>query len=556
MVSKPGLPDTTPPSPATSDTEALSRAETFIASSSESIHMPRSSIRETASQGPLAKRCPECRARYPKDFRVCPRDATLLEEVTDEDPLLGAVVGGSYHLTRVLGEGGMGRVYEARHTRLTNKRFAVKVLHDELARHLDVLARFEREAESASTIAHPNVVDVVDVQHLPDGRPFIVSEYLDGEELGALLDRLGVLPLPAAIRIVRQLCRALGAAHAQGIVHRDMKPENVFLVGDLAAPKVKVIDFGISKQDHGSAKLTRTGMVMGTPSYMSPEQARGEDVDHRTDIYALGGILYRAVTGHKPYDGDDGAMVLTQVLTEDPLRPRAHNPDVPEPLELLIQRAMARDPSERHTTMAELEAELAQLDGPTDPLEGPVPSIPPAAIQAAQKSSSSRDKAVKTEYARQTEREIRRARPILVVVTAFGFLWIIAILVTTVTELLRYSRGMTGRLTHSEALLTLLAVLLGMLTPLALWIRYLDQRVWGNTVTSLALARRARTSLIVGLSVHGLLILLIGLVESAVLRAPAGHLHAAYAGPAALFSLFVAAGTSWYTRRQTKSRTR
>jgi len=556
MVSKTGLPDATPSSPAPSDAEALSRAETFVASSSEPNQLPPSRTRDTAAHTPNSKRCPECRTRYPKDFRVCPRDATLLEEAPDEDPLLGAVVGSSYQITRMIGEGGMGRVYEARHTRLANRRFAVKVLHDELARHTDVLARFEREAESASTIAHPNVVEVVDVQHLPDGRPFIVSEYLDGEELGALLDRLGVLPLPAAIRIVRQLCRALGAAHARGIVHRDMKPENVFLVGDLAAPKVKVIDFGISKQDHGAAKLTRTGMVMGTPSYMSPEQARGEDVDHRTDIYALGGILYRAVTGHKPYEGEDGAMVLTQVLTEEPLRPRAHNPEVPEPLELLIQRAMARDPSERHATTAELEADLAQLDGTPEPLDGPIPSIPPAAIQPRETTSSSRQKPVKTEYARQTEREIRRARPVLVLVTAFGFLWIIAILMTTVTELLRYSRGVSGRLTHSEALLTLLAVVLGMLTPLALWIRHLDQRVWGNTATSLDLARRAQASLLLGLSVHGLLVLFIGLVESAVLRAPAGHLHAAYAGPAALFSLLAAGGASLYTRRRPKRRNR
>ncbi|HEY5958440.1 MAG TPA: serine/threonine-protein kinase, partial [Polyangiaceae bacterium] len=250
--------------------DAFSSAPTFIASSMTSALSPTPPPSAVLTRPKL---CPQCNARYPKEFRVCPQDATPLEESAEEDPLIGAVLADTYHIVRLIGEGGMGRVYEALHTRLVNRKLAVKLLHDDMARQAEILTRFEREAEAASTIIHPNVVEVLDVDRLDDGRPYIVCEYLQGEELGALLDRVGTLPVETAVRIVRQICRALMAAHDRNIVHRDMKPENVFLVGDPRAPRVKVIDFGISKQNDGSSKLTRTGMVMGTPAYMAPEQA-------------------------------------------------------------------------------------------------------------------------------------------------------------------------------------------------------------------------------------------------------------------------------------------
>src|SRR5690242_12327070 len=209
--------------------------------------------------GVMPKACPSCQARYPADFKVCPRDASPLVDAPDDgsDPLLGVTLGDAYRIVRMIGEGGMGRVYEARHTRLGNKRFAVKMLHAEYARQADVVARFQREAEAASGIAHPNVVDVYDVHHTEEGLPYMVGEFLE---------RTGKIAVPLAIRIVRQLCRALGAAHARGVVHRDMKPENVFLVGNMQRPTVKIIDFGISKVgDAGGTALTRTGMIMGTP---------------------------------------------------------------------------------------------------------------------------------------------------------------------------------------------------------------------------------------------------------------------------------------------------
>ncbi len=155
----------------------------------------------------------------------------------------------------------MGRVYEARHVRLAGKRFALKLLHQDLARQPDIVARFQREAQAASTLSHPNVVGVYDVNTAPDGRPFLVAELLEGEPLGEYLSKLKKLPLGEAVRIVRQVSRALGAAHDRGIVHRDIKPENVFLVD--GGSLVKVIDFGISKVGHGNDNLTKTGTVMG-----------------------------------------------------------------------------------------------------------------------------------------------------------------------------------------------------------------------------------------------------------------------------------------------------
>jgi len=251
----------------------------------------------------------------------------------------------------------MGRVYEARHTRLHTKRFAVKLLHHELARQPEVVTRFQREAEAASVLTHPNVVGVYDVNTSADGRPYIVAEMLEGEELGNYLERLGKLPVVEAVHIVRQVCRALGAAHAHGIVHRDVKPENVFLAGPSAT--VKVLDFGISKVAENSDGLTKTGTVMGTPDYMAPEQARGDRVDARADIYAVGAILYRALTGRKPFDGMDPMAILTAVLTQEPERPSTLEPSIPLSLELIVQRTMAKSPAERFATMEALEQALA-----------------------------------------------------------------------------------------------------------------------------------------------------------------------------------------------------
>lgn len=518
--------------------DAFSSAPTFIASSVTSALSPNPPPSAVVTR---PKRCPQCDARYPKEFRVCPQDATPLEDAQEQDPLIGAILADTYHVMRLIGEGGMGRVYEAQHTRLANRKLAIKLLHDEMAHQSEILTRFEREAEAASTIAHPNVVEVLDVNRLEDGRPYIVCEFLEGEEFGALLDRVGTLPVETAVRIVRQICRALMAAHDRGIVHRDVKPENVFLVGDPRAPRVKVIDFGISKQSDGSSKLTRTGMIMGTPAYMAPEQARGEHVDHRADIYAVGGILYRAVTGQKPYDGEDGAQVLTLVLTEEPKRPRTVTSTVPEGLELVIQRAMARLPDDRYATMAELEAELAELDPGSGSVDGSLPSIAPPCLPTDGSAQPNRPRAAKTQHAMRAQREIRSARPVLVLSTLVGYVWLVAAISTAAADALRWTRGLQGRITDSEAILVLLVAVIATITPVGLWVRHLERRVWRNTVTSVAFARRARASLAFALSTYGVLALAMNLMESLVLRQVAGQIQAAYSAPAIVLSMVAGA---------------
>ena len=177
--------------------------------------------------------CPICDQRYPADFKVCPRDAAKLEDAEgqDDDPLLGTVVGEAFRIVRPIGEGGTARVYEARHVRLESKRFAIKVLHGYFASQANVVARFAREAEAASAIRHPGIVEVHDVDRMADGRPYLVTELLEGEDFGSLLKARGKVPIPFAVRVARKVCQALSAAHAAGIVHRDLKPENIFLIG-------------------------------------------------------------------------------------------------------------------------------------------------------------------------------------------------------------------------------------------------------------------------------------------------------------------------------------
>ncbi len=502
---------------------------------------------QSPTSGPITKRCPTCGARHPATFRVCPQDASLLEEVADGelDPLIGRVLMGSYEVLRAVGSGGMGRVYEAKHLRLEGKRFAIKVLLDEYARVPDLLQRFEREAQAAATLSHPNVVAVYDVNRTEDGIPFIVSEFLEGREFGDLLDEVGTLPAPRTVRIVRQVCSALAAAHARGIVHRDVKPENVFLVGDLEAPLVKVIDFGISKvQETGSAGLTRTGMVMGTPSYMAPEQARGARVDHRADVYGVGGILYRALTGRRPFEDEDAAGVLARVLTEEPPRPRSVNPSVPEALEVVIQRALSKDVEERYQSLQELEAELALLD----PM-GTAPVTPSVTLVAASAGGVQPPTREPTVLLERTLTEIRRARPALVALTALAFLWLSALVVVSIADLIRWMRHGAG-ITLAESLLLGIGTLLITATPTVVWIRHLRAGVWQNSVRAVETSRKLRTLNLVVLATFGLGVLALELWYAVIQRVQQTHETLIWLGPLALVSL--GAGAVAWSRQQTR----
>ncbi len=326
------------------------------------------------------RRCPKCGGKYPPDFVVCPKDAATLERSdVGDDPLIGEVLAATFCITGFLGEGGMGRVYEAEHIRLP-KRFAIKVMLEELLRHPDAVARFEREAQAVARVIHEHVVEVVDLVRLKDGRPCLVTELLEGQELGELLEKQGRIPLGTALTIARQVCRGLAAAHAAEVVHRDLKPSNLFLIKRPDGRTfVKVLDFGVAKLTDGT-QLTRTGMVVGTPAYMSPEQALGiKEVDERADVYSIGAVLYHLLTGSPPFVGDEAGVILTRVLTEDPPRPRDLNRSIPDAVEHLVQRAMARAPEDRLKSVVDLERELAALD----PSEGgSVTGSPPSPARA------------------------------------------------------------------------------------------------------------------------------------------------------------------------------
>ncbi len=313
---------------------------------------------------------------------MCPRDATPRSDghTPTPDPLIGEVLGRTYRIIRVLGEGGMARLYEAEHMRI-DARFAVKVIHDDLSRDPDLLARFEREARAAGRIHSEHVVRMVDVLRTQDNRPCLVTELLEGEDLQALLDRIGKLAAADAIPIARQICRAVAAAHAVGVVHRDLKPANVFLCkpADGEAPLVKVFDFGVAKLEDDD-KLTRTDAVMGTAAYMAPEQARrAADAGPLSDVYSASAVLYHMLCGQPPYGNVPAFSRLAMVLHEEPARPRSLEPSIPDGVEAVIQQAMARDRQVRIQSAVELEAQLAAFDQPAPVVASPTPAPMPRA---------------------------------------------------------------------------------------------------------------------------------------------------------------------------------
>jgi serine/threonine protein kinase len=280
---------------------------------------------------------------------------------TAADPLTGQVLDGRYRVESVIGRGGMGLVYKATHIAL-GKTVAIKVLKSEVSRNDQVMARFRREAQSASAIGSPNICDVSDFGVVPDGATYFVMEYLDGPSLGAAMAKQRPFPTERTLFITFQLCEALGAAHERGIVHRDLKPDNVILVKrGKRTDLVKVLDFGIAKVAGAvDKKLTHAGQVFGTPHYMSPEQCGGRDVDHRTDIYALGIMIYEMATGQVPFDAEDLMGVLNKQVHEPPVPPHELPApvNVPPGLEAVIMKALAKSPDARYQSIGELRADL------------------------------------------------------------------------------------------------------------------------------------------------------------------------------------------------------
>jgi serine/threonine-protein kinase len=289
--------------------------------------------------------------------------------------LVGSTIDGRYIVEALIGEGGMGLVYRCRH-RALGKLVAVKVLHRELAHDRDLTDRFVLEAKAASAVGSAHIADTLDFGELRDGSTYLAMEYLEGHTLSEVLEAEGHLLPPRAAHIGRQIAKGLGAAHIRGIIHRDLKPDNVFLVDRDGDPDfVKILDFGIAKVASAQNQLTRVGAVFGTPQYMSPEQASAASVDHRSDIYALGVILYEMATGKVPFDGDAPLSVMSQHVNDEPIPPSAR-PDsqrLPAMLEAIIMRCLAKHPADRFATMSELADALRRLSDPTaTPLEAPV----------------------------------------------------------------------------------------------------------------------------------------------------------------------------------------
>ncbi len=277
------------------------------------------------------------------------------EHATEGDALLGTVLAGRYRIEELLGSGGMGAVYRAEHVHM-RKAVAVKVLHREMTAFPEVVARFEREAVAAGRIAHPHVVSASDFGQLEDGSFYLALEFVEGHSLSKLVDSEGALAPERALRIARQIAEALQAAHGVGIVHRDLKPDNVMLVEKEGDPDyVKVLDFGIAKIKVDGAgdqpALTQIGTVFGTPEYMSPEQARGEAVDARADLYTVGVILYEMLSGISPFKDEDLVVVLTRHLTADPPPLSASLDPMINDLVLLLLR---KSPAERVQNAQEL----------------------------------------------------------------------------------------------------------------------------------------------------------------------------------------------------------
>ncbi|WP_441286140.1 protein kinase domain-containing protein [Sorangium sp. KYC3313] len=286
----------------------------------------------------------------------------------------GDVLLGKYRVESVLGRGAMGLVVAARHLAL-DERVAIKVLLPKYVRDPEILQRFLREGRAAVRVRSQHVVRVADVGALESGAPYMVMDHLEGRDLAAVLAESGRLAVPVAVELVLQVCEALAEAHAQGIVHRDVKPSNLFVTRNAdGSPCVKVLDFGISKMTHAEDHaLTRVGGVLGSPLYMSPEQLRSSsDVDGRADIYSLGVVLFELLTGRTPFFARELAQLVYLVTQGEPQRPRALRPDLPEPLEQVILAAIARDRDRRFPTVADLALPL-------------VPFAPPHARAAAER---------------------------------------------------------------------------------------------------------------------------------------------------------------------------
>ncbi|MBL9019800.1 MAG: protein kinase, partial [Myxococcales bacterium] len=323
--------------------------------------------------------CPNCKAGNAEDARFCGTCGHTLSATEASNPklaaqgigeapsMIGKEIAGRYRIKEKLGEGGMGAVYKAEQISL-KRQCAVKVLRPEVAGSQMLLRRFNAEAELVAKLSHPNIVGIYDFGQDTDGSLFIAMEFIEGKSLRTVIHHEAPLPLRRSLAIASQICASLVEAHAQGIVHRDLKPDNVMLQ-ERGRQKdvVRVLDFGIAKlrdeNRQSQLAMTQAGDMLGTPQYMSPEQIRGEHIDGRTDVYALGGLLYEMVTGRLPFEAPTVMALLSKHLLEPIVPPSQRRPDlaIPPAVDALILGAMAKDVNQRPATMEQFGEQIQQV---------------------------------------------------------------------------------------------------------------------------------------------------------------------------------------------------
>ncbi len=321
------------------------------------------------------KSCPQCYRTHPDDAAFCPHDgaslvgSSMLPAANADDPRVGTRLFGRYEVRRIVADGGMGRVYEGI-DKETNTRIAIKVLHEDVARDEVALARFKREYEISSQLANDYVVRVLDFQRdTVAGAWILVMEFLDGEELRVILKRDKYVPPARLVRMVSHVAIGLDAAHANHFIHRDLKPDNLFLSGSREGDITKILDFGSVKDKNANAKkLTVMGTTIGSPYYMAPEQAQGLDtLDARADIFALAAICYECMVGIVPFSGNNGPSILLAILTEDPVPPTQKGKDakfaIPAAMDEVMELALAKNPNHRQASVGAFADALGHAFG-------------------------------------------------------------------------------------------------------------------------------------------------------------------------------------------------